>query len=71
MPFRRLNMDAFPNRDSVELLRTLGVRYVLVHTNDYSNFEEINRRILEQGLHASVSMGGIQVYELELGHSEP
>jgi hypothetical protein len=71
--YRRIKpiMDAFPNRDSVELLRTLGVRYVLVHTNDYSNFEEINRRILEQGLHASVSMGGIQVYELELGHSEP
>jgi hypothetical protein len=71
--YRRIKpiMDTFPNRSSVELLRTLGVRYVLVHTDYYSNFEEIDRRILEQGLDSSVSLEGIQVYELELKRSEP
>jgi hypothetical protein len=71
--YRRIKpiMEDFPNRDSIKLLRTLGVRYVLVHTSEYSNFEEIDRSILEQGLLESASFEGIQVYEMELEHSEP
>lgn len=64
-------MEGFPDRSSVDLLGTLGVRYLLVHKSNYSNFNEIDGRILELGLRASASFEDIQVYELELDHSEP
>jgi hypothetical protein len=64
-------MDTFPSENSIEMLRTLGVQYVLVHTNDYTNFEEVDRRIRGQGLKAIVLIEGIQVYELEPNRGEP
>ena len=64
-------LDFFPNRESVELLRTLGVRYVLVHSQEYQDFDEIDRHVRELGLHWTASFGEIFVYELEGGSRAP
>jgi hypothetical protein len=64
-------LASFPDRDSVELLRTLGVRYVLVHSQEYEDFDEMDNLIRELGLHRSASFEDIVVYELEGGSRAP
>jgi hypothetical protein len=65
--FQRIKpvLDLFPNRSSVDLLLRLGVRYVLVHSEEYANYEEIDRRIRGLGLHWEASYNGIHAYVLE------
>ena len=43
-------MDTFPSQDSVDLLRQLGVSYVLVDASVYGNFSDVDREIQSLGL---------------------
>jgi hypothetical protein len=64
-------LSQFPNDESIELLKTLGVRYVLVHSLEYSNFEDLDREIVELGLQPMATFDDIKVYELEAALGEP
>jgi hypothetical protein len=64
-------LDKFPDEESVALLRELGVSYVLVHSDEYSDFSEVTRSILQQGLVFIRSFGEIQVYKLEVENNTP
>lgn len=46
-------MDGFPSIDSVNLLRTLGVAYVVVDSSMYSDYTTINQSIQSFGLRLS------------------
>jgi hypothetical protein len=65
--FQRIKpvLSSFPDRDSMDLLRSLGVRYVLVHTGRYPDFEEVDRLATELGLRRGPAFEDIQVYTLE------
>jgi hypothetical protein len=43
-------MDKFPSRESVDLLRQLGVTYVVVNSSRYSNYPDVDRLIQSLGL---------------------
>jgi hypothetical protein len=43
-------MANFPSQDSVDLLRQLGVSYVVVDSPKYGNFPDTNRQIQSLGL---------------------
>jgi hypothetical protein len=43
-------MDTFPSQDSVDLLRQLGVSYVVVDSPKYENFPDTDRKIQSLGL---------------------
>ena len=43
-------MDTFPSQDSVDLLRQLGVSYVVVDSSVYGNFSDVDREIQSLGL---------------------
>jgi hypothetical protein len=44
-------MQTFPSQDSVDLLRQLGVTYVVVDSSGYGHFPDVNGKILSLGLH--------------------
>ena len=44
-------MDEFPTAESVDLLKELGVAYVVVNSRAYTNFEAVDTSIQSYGLH--------------------
>jgi hypothetical protein len=50
--YRRIRpvMDTFPSQESIDLLRQLGVSYVVVDSLRYQNFLDVERDILSFGL---------------------
>ena len=64
--FRRIYgiLQSFPDDRSTSLLRELGVRWVVVDSARYADFEDVSRRIEAQGLHAAGSFDGEYVWEL-------
>jgi hypothetical protein len=51
--FQRITstMQAFPSQDSVDLLRQLGVSYVVVDSSHYGHFSDVDGKIQTLGLH--------------------
>ena len=43
-------MNTFPSQESVDLLRQLGVTYVVVDSSRYRNFSDVDRNIQSLGL---------------------
>jgi hypothetical protein len=56
-------LNEFPNQSSVDLLRELGVEYVLVDPCYYSNADEIRRGIERLGLKFVTEQGGMWVFD--------
>ncbi len=57
-------MNGFPSTDSVELLKQLGVAYVIVDSTQYSNFPEVDKTIQSLGLRLLQVSGSDYVYGL-------
>jgi hypothetical protein len=64
-------LDSFPDRASIEVLRELGVRYVLVHSWRYPDFGQVDRIVRELGLRWATAFEGIHVYELDEANGDP
>jgi len=64
--FRRIQpiLNSFPDFRSIEILRDLGVRWVIVDSTHYDNFEQIQGVIESLGLHLLGIIDGQFVYEL-------
>ena len=43
-------MNTFPSQDSVNLLKQLGVTYVVVDSSRYGNFSDVDQKIQSLGL---------------------
>jgi len=54
----------FPNQESVDLLKKLGVQYVLVDSSYYPNFDQIRADIESLGLHLLKVIDSEYVFEL-------
>jgi len=64
--FRRIQpiLNSFPDTRSIEILRDLGVRWVIVDSTQYDHFEQIQGVIESLGLYPSGIIDGQSVYEL-------
>ncbi len=57
-------MNGFPSTESVELLKQLGVAYVIVDSTQYSNFPGVDKTIQSLGLRLLQVSGSDYVYGL-------
>ena len=55
-------MENFPDKDSVVLLRELGIQYILVDSSSYPDFGDVQQRILDLGLVLQTVEDGQYVY---------
>ncbi len=55
-------MENFPDKDSVALLRELGIQYILVDSSSYPDFGDVQQRILDLGLVLQTVEDGQYVY---------
>ena len=64
--FQRIQpiLESFPDTESIELLRELGVRWVIVDSRKYADFEEIQNEIESMDLRIVGIFDSQYVYEL-------
>jgi hypothetical protein len=65
--FQRLQpiLESFPDQASIDALRELGVRYVLVHEDRYADVDEVDRAARQLGLDRVDEFDSILAYTLE------
>ncbi|NMC81163.1 MAG: hypothetical protein GYA59_17525 [Chloroflexi bacterium] len=56
-------MENFPDQQSVETLRQLGVEYVLVDRDEYANIASVRQTLEQLGLYFVNELGDEQVYQ--------
>jgi hypothetical protein len=57
-------MDGFPSAESTDLLKQLGVAYIIVDSSQYSNFSDVNKSIQALGLQSLHVSGSDYIYGL-------
>lgn len=64
--FQRIQpvLAAFPDEASIALLKTLGVRWVLVDSTQYDNIGAVRAALEGSGLHLATILDGQHLYEL-------
>lgn len=65
--FRQIQpiLSSFPDQNSVDLLRGLGARWIVVDSTQYQNFAQIRTTVESLGLHFRVALDEQYVYELD------
>jgi len=58
-------LEKFPDPDGVELLRELGVQWVLLDTSQYADFPAVRQQIEKLGLYYVDSIGEQAVFEIK------
>ncbi len=58
-------LESFPDQESVALLDKLGVRWVVVDSSQYSDFDYVHTMAQTLGLKFAVALDGQYVYELK------